>query len=306
MACLGAIPLRAQAPPPVLPHLTLAGKPKAPGLATQPAPADATGTVTVINVYDSLKPLPPNTRIAALRIMQLLPKTTPVADSPRIGYGAQKNIRAVLGTVPVESDGSAYFTAPARKPLYFQALDERGLAVQSMKSDTYLQPGDQLTCQGCHNQALRAPALSQPAARALKRAPSPITPEADGSRPFNYPRLVQTVLDRQCVGCHAKARQEGKNAIDLANAHTSYNNLRPFAFFWDGAAATPSRTTPGQFGARASRLLAVLDKGHYGLKLPADDLRRITLWLDSNSDFYGSCENTAAQDQGQVVPLTLE
>lgn len=306
LACLGAIPLRAQAAPPVLPHLTLAGKPQTPGAATQPAPADATGTVTVINVYDSLKPLPANTRIVALRVMQLLPKTTPVADNPQIGYGSQKNVRAVLGTVPVESDGSAYFTAPARKPLYFQALDERGLAVQSMKSDTYLQPGDQLTCQGCHNQSLRAPTLSQPAAKALKRAPSSITPEADGSRPFNYPRLVQTVLDRQCVSCHTKSRQEGKNAIDLAGARTSYNNLRGFAFFWDGAAATSSRTTPGQFGARASRLLAVLDKGHYGLKLPAEDLRRITLWLDSNSDFYGSCENTAAQDQGQVVKLTLE
>ena len=56
----------------------------------------------------------------------------------------------MLGTVPVEADGSAYFEAPAGKAIYFQALDEQGMAVQSMRSATYVHPGEQLTCQGCH------------------------------------------------------------------------------------------------------------------------------------------------------------
>ncbi len=34
-------------------------------------------------------------------------------------------VRWVLGTVPVEEDGSAHFIVPAEKELYFQALDEK-------------------------------------------------------------------------------------------------------------------------------------------------------------------------------------
>jgi len=43
------------------------------------------------------------------------------------------------------------------KELFFQALDEQGLAVQSMRSATYLQPGERLVCQGCHQPRHRAP-----------------------------------------------------------------------------------------------------------------------------------------------------
>jgi len=306
--CLNPIPLRARTAPPILPHVSAMGKLRQQAATTAPADKpEETGTITLLNVYESLKPLPPNTKITALRIIQVLPKTTPYADNPQIGYGAQKNLRQVLGTVPAEADGSAYFVAPARKPMYFQALDERGLAVQSMRSDTYLQPGDQLACQGCHNRMHGAPRNpTRSAVLALGRSPSQITPEPSGSKPFNYPRLVQNVLDRNCVACHTKSRGEGKKSPDLSNAMASYGNLRNFAFFWDGAAITTSRTIPGQFGARASKLFQMLDKGHHNLKLSAEDLRRITLWLDSNSDFLGACENVDAQRKGELVYPSLE
>ena len=66
----------------------------------------------------------------------------------------------MLGTVPVEADGSAHFTVPARKELFFQALDDDGLAVQSMRSATYLQPGERLVCQGCHEPRHRSPQMT--------------------------------------------------------------------------------------------------------------------------------------------------
>jgi len=68
----------------------------------------------------------------------------------------------------------------------------------------------------------------------------------------------------------------------------------------------PSRTVPGKFGARASKLLAILDKGHYDVKLPPEALRRLTLWLDANSDFFGSYENFDVQAAGQRVPPPME
>jgi hypothetical protein len=67
-----------------------------------------------------------------------------------------------------------------------------------------------------------------------------------------------------------------------------------------------SRTIPGNFGAKASKLLSYMDKRHYGVKLSEEDFHRFTLWLDCNSEFFGSYENTIAQAKGQIVQPTLD
>ena len=179
-----------------------------------------------------------------------------------------------------------------------------------MRSDTYVHPGETLMCQGCHQPRPRT-AADAPAPLAMRRPPSKIRPDVDRSNPLRFPRLVQPVLDRHCVACHDK---EAK-ACDLKAGdwkkkphhwYTSYQNLRPYAFFWDGAAWTTARTVPGQFGARVSKLYAILTKGHYDVKLPPEDLHRIALWLDSNSDFFGAYENTEAQARGEVVRPSVE
>ena len=131
---------------------------------------------------------------------------------PAIGYGSQKGARAILGTVPVESDGSASFLLPVNVPVCFQALDGDGLAVQAMRSATYVHPGETLTCQGCHEPRHVAPKSPPQTPIAMRRAPSRIQPEVEGSKPFSYPRLVQPVLDRQCVKCNA----EKPKAFDLS------------------------------------------------------------------------------------------
>jgi len=272
----------------------------------------------VMNVYDGDFEWPEGTRIAALRVIQLLPKSTAPPNQPRIGVANQTNARAVLGTVPVEADGSAYFEAPAGKPVYFQALDERGMAVQSMRSVTYVHPGERLTCLGCHEpkRSQARPSAAMPLA--LCRAPSRLRPDVDGSNPFNYPRLVQPVLDRHCVDCHRK----GEKAPDLSGAlergfTRSYNSLAAkYGFYFhvsNGSIKTGvhggSRTIPGKFGALASGLMQVVEGEEHrkrGLNLSAEDLRRIALWLDCNSEFYGAYENTDAQARGEVVRPSLE
>ncbi|MBM4040798.1 MAG: hypothetical protein FJ290_20020 [Planctomycetes bacterium] len=332
ISCLGPIPLRPRPCPPVAAHVTLVGKAQTIGgtpVATQEAPPNSerggradlqaiqamamgTAPVGVVNVYDGLYPWPEGTRITALRIVQVLPKSTPSADGPRIGYGGQKNARAVLGTVPVEKDGSAYFELPVCRPVFLQALDEKGLAVQSMRSDLYVHPGETLTCQGCHDQRGARKSLGQ-VPLAMTRSPSRIQPEAEGSNPFSYPRLVQPVLDKHCVACHAKDPKA--KAWDLSAGdwkknrnhwYTSYNSLEKHAFFFGGVGWETPRTIPGKFGARASRLYALLAKGHYDVKLSPEELRRITLWLDCNSDFFGAYEKTQEQAAGEIVRPSLE
>jgi hypothetical protein len=188
------------------------------------------------------------------------------------------------------------------------------MAVQSMRSLTYAHPGEQLTCQGCHEPKHRPPSKLQTLPLALRRPPSQIRREVDGADPFNYPRLVQPVLDRHCVGCH-----EEKKAVDLGGIvegkfTRSYNNLAgKYGFYFhvnNGAFNTGvhggSRTIAGKFGARASELLRYMDGRHYGVQLPPEDFHRLTLWLDCNSEFLGSYENVAAQLRGEVVQPTLQ
>jgi hypothetical protein len=289
--------------------------------------AAATATVAVMDVYDSLKPWPKGTKITGLRVWQILPlSVAPAVRNNGIqvpGTGSVNTGRAVLGTAPVEADGSAHFVVPAGKELFFQALDEQGLAVQSMRSGTHFQPGETRVCQGCHEPKHRTPRGARAEPLATRRPPSSLQPDVDGTNPFSYARLVQPVLNKHCVDCHSKNREKasrldaepmlvaGQAYMDLPTTYyASYVSLAPKYGFYEygGGSGRTHRTTPGEFGARASKLYELLVKGHYDVKLPPEDLHRLTVWLDSCSMFYGVYEKEGgeAQLRGEVVRPTLE
>jgi len=288
-------------------------------------PAEA--TVAVTDVYDSLMPWPEDARISKLRVWQILPlSVAPAARNNGIQVprtGSVNTGRAVLGTVPVEADGSAHFVLPAGKEVFFQALDENGLAVQSMRSGTHFQPGETRVCQGCHEPKHRTPRNFPLEPIAMRRPPSKLQPDVDGTNPFSYARLVQPVLNKHCTDCHAKnpdtaCRLDAEPLSMLGDAYmdlpttyyASYVSLAPeYGFYEYGADDGRShRTTPGEFGARASKLYELLTKGHYDVRLPPEDMHRLTVWLDSCSMFYGVYEEEGgeAQLRGEVVRPTLE
>jgi cytochrome c553 len=326
IGCHHPVPVAVRHAPPVIPEASQR-------LAADP-PDEA--TVGVINVYRSSTGWPPGTKISALRVYQVFPQTLPSIVTAHTGLpipntGSVNLVRAVLGTVPVEEDGSAHFVVPARRELFFQALDEQGLAVTSMRSGTQFQPGEKATCQGCHEVRHRAPA-TQAASLAMLRPPSQLQPDVDGTNPFSYPRLVQPVLDRHCVECHAKPENKAPSLAGTPEKFTtgwyptqyftSYLNLtQKFGFFnyvgYEGNGvndpklwADPkfNQTLPGQFGARSSKLYELLAKGHYDVQLPPEDMHRITVWLDSCSLFYGVYEEAGQQAQlrGEIARPTLE
>ena len=275
-------PLRARPIPPAVPS-TLA--------ETEPGE----GTFLLHDVYASWPQLNVSRgTIRRLRIVQVLPKTTPNANTPRVGLANASPGKQVLGTVAVEPDGSAYFRAPSGIPLAFQALDERGMAVQTMRSLTYLQPGEQTSCVGCHEDRATAP-LPGRAPQAAQRAPSAIEPAPEGSRPLSYPILVQPVLDRHCAECHSAS--EPKAGIDLTGAPAgeftaSYNALAPRVPYseWKGTpqANAEPLTRPDLFGARASPLMSMLLKGHNEVSLSGVEIERLVTWMDANALFYGT------------------
>jgi hypothetical protein len=256
--------------------------------------------------------LPDSRPIGSLRVFQVLPKTeTHVADRPKIGYARAESARMLLGTVPVETDGSAYFRAPARRPLYFQAVDRSGRAVQTMRSVTYLQPGQRRGCVGCHEPVGTSPDRRE--ILALRRVPSAILPGPDGCRPFCYPRLVQPVLDRHCVECHDGSKGAEKSSLVLTGEPVgtfsrSFENLRPFVrwYEWGGKTIGHVTTRPGQSGADESPLLRIIaDSTHLArVNLPTEDRRRMHVWLDGNAPFYGTYSERQhrLQQQGKAVP----
>jgi len=318
ISCLDPMPLHPRTKPPVLAHGTLVGRPRlVSGEKPAPLPPEALpklAKVGLINVYNTRRPFPEGAKIKALRIWQVLPKTTPNADNPRIGFGSQKGAKLVLGTVPVEEDGSAYWEQPVGVPVLFHALDEKGCAVQGMRSVTYTAPGETLMCNGCHDQRVgsaRTPPKASPLA--MRRAPSKITAEMDGTNPFHFSRLVQPVLDAKCLSCHGEKR-EGK-APDLRRGEflkskdfwfTSFCNLKPYVKFYDSASWTEPYTVPGQFGAKGSKLFAMLAAGHGKVKLTDEELRRLTVWMDSNGLFHGHDQEIQAQAEGKIVPPPMQ
>ena len=271
-----------------------------------------TGTFFLSNVMESWPYLPTNAPIAHLRIIQMLLKTTPDIDSPKVAMGLGAPGRQVLGTVPVEADGSAYFEAPARTPMLFQALDAQGRAVQTMRSLVYLQAGETETCIGCHEHRMKK---EQPRAQALaiRRAPSAITPGPDGTKPFSYPRLVQPVLDRHCVTCHdgkEPKRPVLTGAPDGAFSK-SFNALISRVSYSGWGCPNGNYeplTQPLRFGALASPLASMLEKGHGKVTLTPEEWERLNTWMDANGAFYGTFDVSEQKRQlaGEAVKGPVE
>jgi hypothetical protein len=322
ISCLSPMPLQARKAPPVHAHQTLVGRPRLPN-GEKPELIDAarlpkTARVGVVNVYNSRYAMPEGVKIKALRVWQILPKVSPINNKPRIGLGDQKGGRQCLGTVPVEEDGSAFFEIPVNIPVMFHAVDEKGLAVQGMRSATYTAPGETLMCNGCHEQRVGVmPQKTSGTPLAMRRTPSKLVPEVAGSYPFSYPRLVQPVLDAKCGGCHGETRKEkapdlrkGNYLADGDLFYTSVRSLGKYVHYYGAGVAwdafTPPYTEPGKFGAYASPLYAMLSKGHHDVKLTDEELRRLVLFMESNASFLGHDHDARGQADGWIIYPVLQ
>lgn len=240
------------------------------------------------------------------------------------------NNKRILGTVPVEVDGSARFTAPAGRFVYFQLLDNSGKMIHSMRSGTVLQPGERQGCVGCHESRLESASGASFPALALSRPPSKLDGWYGPERDFNYAAEVQPVLDRHCVRCHDYGREAEQPNLSgdkgLIFNHSYVNLMRSSPSYYQRAeqerpGAMPLISTVGagpvkilppySWGSRHSRLVNLLKEGHYDVKLDAESLDRIVTWIDLNAPYYPSHQsyywkNTAGRsplDHQQLLEL---
>ena len=280
-----AIPVAPRPVPPIIPTTTYQGE-----RASAEAP---NATISVINVYDMAKMhgVIPKGTIKQMRIVQVFPKTTPVMDKPKIGWWNMMNVRMPLGAVPVEKDGSVYCEAPVGKAIYFQLLDENGAAVQIMRSVTYVHPGEQLYCAGCHENKYQAAQAVYTTPLAMRRPPSRLKPELDTEHiwPFTFYRAVKPIVDSKCVTCH-KAKGFGPDVPDM-----SLGSIRPYLASGPRLPFIPHISTiDRKYGALKARLYTegFLSTEHHGVKLTDQEVRRVLMWLDLFCQQRSSYANT--------------
>ncbi len=224
-------------------------------------------------------------------------------EPDRVGLDGPWDVKRILGTVPVEADGSAHFRVPACTPVSLQPLDAEGKAVALMRSWMTAVPGEVLSCAGCHEkQNMSGPRGAAP--QAFRRAPSPVTPWHGPARGFSFEREVQPVLDAYCVRCHDGAQgvidlraQPAERVPSAFQMHfsPSYMELRRWVnspTLESDAHLLPARA----YHADTSRLIQILRDDHYGVRLSAEAWDRLITWIDLNAPFHGTWREVAAAD----------
>ena len=230
------------------------------------------------------------------------------------------------GVVPVDEDGSACFVVPARANIFLQLLDANYMALQTERTYVNYMPGEVRGCVGCHerpNQTTTATSyttLSKP-----PLIPQPQLGEAAARRTIDYVADVQPVWDRHCLQCHGEEKTEGN--LDLRGTPTSLFNVSYESLVPERRAKNRSdRGLLGpvigenhpktgnvvylpaiSLGSHASVLVAMLSQGkvqlrdlaqaerarklaeaHSDVVLQPEELLKITNWVDTNCQYYGS------------------
>lgn len=231
--------------------------------------------------------------IKKLLVLETLPKPINFTGGMEpLSYGGTFTLERILGTVPVEADGSAYFEAPALRSLFFVALDEKDLAVKRMQSFTTLMPGETTGCVGCHEHRVKPPASdgsSRPLA--VAREPSRITPICDVPDVLDFPRDVQPIFNRHCLDCHDCSQRQG--GVVLSGDHGPHYSLSYFTLtarnqLADGRNRAQSNYAPRMLGSGGSPLLEKLVPSHYNVQLTPRERQIVRLWIDIGAPYPGT------------------
>jgi hypothetical protein len=256
--------------------------------------SEVTGRFVLANVYQgrNMAGVKPG-EIKKLLVLETLPKPINFTGGMEpLSYGGTFTLERILGTVPVETDGSACFDAPALRSLFFVALDENDIAVKRMQSFTTLMPGETTGCAGCHEHRVQSPAgngRNRPLA--LARPASRIAPISDVPDVLDFPRDVQPILDRRCLQCHdCDNREAGVVLSGDRGPHysLSYFTLTARAQVADGRNLAQSNYAPRTLGSGGSPFMAMLEPSHHDVKLSPLEKKTVRLWIEIGAPYPGT------------------
>ncbi|MBL7218674.1 MAG: NPCBM/NEW2 domain-containing protein [Phycisphaerae bacterium] len=297
VASFSPIPIRKRKRPPVMPTMV---RPDAPDY----------GTVFLQNAYLTRKENDPKGIIKPGMIKAI--RVIAIGVQPRAGRSALhmrvhvEIPRKVIGTVPVDATGSAYFKVPARTSLQVQTLDENGMAILTEKSLFYLQPGENRSCVGCHEPEGSSPIVSA-MAKLRRLRPVDLKPAAGPAYEggLSFMRTVQPVLDRYCIKCHGLGEGKDPKSEKIKLIHDgqltwpqSYKEL--FArgdhrvgdkgYMHGNKNHQPEDrniSKPRRFFAFSNKVAHMLVKNHGKCNMDRDSYMRIIEWMDVNAQCYG-------------------
>jgi formylglycine-generating enzyme required for sulfatase activity len=248
----------------------------------------------------------PHGDVKSLRILSYHYAYVHTGGHNQVGVESSWDVKRILGTVPVEEDGSASFHIPANTPVALQPLDEEGRALQLMRSWLVGMPGENVSCVGCHeSQNSVTPSIMTLASR---RAPSEITPWYGPARPFGFHNEVQPVLDKYCVGCHdGSEREDGRTIPSLIAAfdEPDYTKATAYMALQDyvrrpGPESDYHITEPMEYHASTSELIQMLKRGHHNVELDREAWDRLYAWIDLNAPYIGRWSPGAWRDSDQL------
>ena len=232
--------------------------------------------------------------IKKLLVLESLPKPINYTGGMEpMSYGGTFTLERIVGTAPVEEDGSAHMELPANRALFFVALDENDSSVKRMQSFLTVMPGEVTGCVGCHERRVEAPgAIGQfGSLRALRRAASKVTPVRDVPDVLDYPRDVQPILDKHCVKCHSPDERKGGVLLTgdrgpmFSHSFYTLSIRRQIA---DGRNRARSNYAPRALGDSASPLVKKLTGSHHDVSATPHEIKMVRYWINSGAAYLGT------------------
>ena len=310
--------------------MPLAAHPRPPLLPERRDYKSATGRMYVSDVYQGTHMQGVRRGdVASLRVVESVEKrvwTYPLWDCAQFVTATQSGgtlnrpaiswagfeVKRILGTLPVEADGSANFEVPAERFVYFQLLDRNGMMISTMRSGAQAQPGETQSCIGCHDNrlAIRPP---REGTLALQRPPSKLTGWHGPIRSFGYAREIQPIWDKHCVGCHDFGKPAGETLVLAGDKELVFNASYVELFRnWGGEGALLNTVGLGlapinpayAVGSHRSRLIGLLKRGHHQVTLSSEELDRIVTWIDIGGPYYPDYDCSHPANVAGRAPIT--
>ena len=258
------------------------------------APQETTGRLVLSDIYNGRRmESVQRGEIKKLLVLESLPMPIHYTGGmDPVSFGGTFTLERLVGTVPVEPDGSAYMELSALRSFFFVALDENDDSVKRMQSFLTVLPGETTSCVGCHEQRTSTPASSSVGTLlALEERPSKVTPIADIPDVFDFPRDIQPILDRHCVKCHDYDNRDG--GVILTGDHGpmfshSYYTLSYRKEFVDGRNDPKSNLAPRSIGAVASPLMKRIVGEHHDVQLSPREIKMVRYWIESGAVYPGT------------------
>ncbi len=283
-------------------------RPREPVIASRTDYTQATGRLALADVTHgrNMAGVKPG-QITKLLVLETLSKPANFSGTMEpISLGGTFTLPRILGTVPVEPDGSAFFEVPALRSVFFVALDANDLAIKRMQSFVSVMPGETTSCAGCHeNRTDTATQRSVPLA--MRKPPARIEPIADVPDVIDFPRDVQPILDRHCVRCHNyRGKKPPPKMLSLSGDHSPWYSHSYAALMIRGLVShgrdALGDLPPRAIGSGASRLMKHLDGSHNKVKLTPLEHKTIRLWIEAGATYPGTYASLGTGMAGRIRP----